>query len=193
MKRAAAVWLLILMPMLTGCVAVAVGGIAAGALALHDRRPLPDLVVDQGIEMAATRSFQRSALLTRDSHIRVVSYNGVVLLAGEVPSEAASAKAEQIVRELDGVRRLVNELAVTESSHLGTRLKDTALTARVKTAIGGIDRENFDATRVKVVSVRGNIYLMGLVTQAEGEAVLEKVRYVKGVDRVVSVFEYLEG
>lgn len=193
MKRAAAVWLLILMPMLTGCVAVAVGGIAAGALALHDRRPLPDLVVDQGIEMAATRAFQRSALLTRDSHIRVVSYNGVVLLAGEVPSEAASAKAEQIVRELDGVRRLVNELAVTESSHLGTRLKDTALTARVKTAIGGIDRENFDATRVKVVSVRGNIYLMGLVTQAEGEAVLEKVRYVKGVDRVVSVFEYLEG
>lgn len=193
MKRAAAVWLLILMPMLTGCVAVAVGGIAAGALALHDRRPLPDLVVDQGIEMAATRAFQRSASLTRDSHIRVVSYNGVVLLAGEVASEAASAKAEQIVRNLDGVRRLVNELAVTEPSHLGTRLKDTALTARVKTAIGGVDRENFDATRVKVVSIRGNIYLMGLVTQAEGEAVLEKVRYVKGVDRVVSVFEYLEG
>lgn len=193
MKRAAAVWLLILMPMLTGCVAVAVGGIAAGALALHDRRPLPDLIVDQGIEMAATRAFQRSASLTRDSHIRVVSYNGVVLLAGEVSSEAASAKAEQIVRNLDGVRRLVNELAVTEPSHLGTRLKDTALTARVKTAIGGVDRENFDATRVKVVSIRGNIYLMGLVTQAEGEAVLEKVRYVKGVDRVVSVFEYLEG
>lgn len=193
MKRAAAVWLLILMPMLAGCVAVAVGGIAAGALALHDRRPLPDLVVDQGIEMGATRAFQHHASLTRDSHIRVVSYNGVVLLAGEVASEEASAKAERIVRELDGVRRLVNELAVTESSHLGTRLKDTALTARVKTAIGGIDRENFDATRVKVVSVRGNIYLMGLVTKAEGEAVLEKVRYVRGVDRVVSVFEYLEG
>lgn len=193
MKRAAAVWVLVLVPMLTGCAAVAVGGIAAGALMLHDRRPLPDLIEDQGIEMAATRAFRHHEALGMESHIRVVSFNGVVLLAGEVPAEEQRAKAERIVENLDGVRKVVNELAVRDRSHVGTRLKDTALTTRVKTAIGGVDREDFDATRVKVVSVRGNVYLMGLVTQAEAEAVLEKVRYVRGVKRVVKVFEYLEG
>lgn len=193
MKRAAAVWVLVLMPMLTGCAAVAVGGIAAGALMLHDRRPLPDLIEDQGIEMAANRAFRHHEALGMHSHIRVVSFNGVVLLAGEVPAEEQSAKAEEIVENLDGVRKVVNELAVRDSSHVGTRLKDTALTARVKAAIGNVDREDFDATRVKVLSVRGNVYLMGLVTQAEAEAVLEKVRYVSGVKRVVKVFEYLEG
>lgn len=192
MKRVAAVWVLILMPMLAGCAAVAVGGIAAGALMLHDRRPLPDLIEDQGIEMAATRAFQRHEALAYDSHVRVVSFNGVVLLAGEVPSEEEAERAESIVEDLDGVRRVVNELAVRDTTHVGTRLKDTALTARVKAAIGGVDLEDFDATRVKVVTLRGNVYLMGLVTQSEAEAVLEKVRYVGGVDRVVKVFEYLE-
>lgn len=193
MKRIATVWVLILMPMLAGCAAVAVGGIAAGALMLHDRRPLPDLIEDQGIEMAATRAFQRHETLAYDSHIRVVSFNGVVLLAGEVPSEETADRAESIVEDLDGVRRVVNELAVRDRTHLGTRLKDTALTVRVKAAIGGVDLEGFDATRVKVVTLRGNVYLMGLVTQTEAEAVLEEVRYVRGVKRVVKVFEYLEG
>lgn len=193
MKRAAAIWLFCLFPVLTGCAAVVVGGVAVGALALHDRRPLPDLIEDQGIEMAATRAFQKDEELARDSHIRVVSFNGVVLLAGEVPDPEAKAKAERITRRHEGVRRVVNELALRDPTHVGTRLKDTGLTARVKTAIAGIDLEGFDATRIKVVSVRGNVYLMGLVTQDEANAVLEKVRYVSGVERVVKVFEYLAG
>lgn len=193
MKRAAAIWLFCLLPVITGCAAVVIGGVAVGALALHDRRPLPDLIEDQGIEMAATRAFQKDEELARDSHIRVVSFNGVVLLAGEVPDPEAKAKAERITRQHEGVRRVVNELALRDPTHVGTRLKDTGLTARVKAAIAGIDREGFDATRIKVVSVRGNVYLMGLVTQDEANAVLEKVRYVRGVERVVKVFEYLAG
>lgn len=193
MKRAAAIWLFCLMPILSGCAAVVVGGVAVGALALHDRRPLPDLIEDQGIEMAATRAFQEDAELALDSHIRVVSYNGIVLLAGEVPDQEAKSKAERITRRHEGVRRVVNELAVRDPTHVGTRLKDTGLTARVKTAIAGIDMEGFDATHVKVVTVRGNVYLMGLVTQEEAKAVVEQVRYVNGVNRVIKVFEYLAG
>lgn len=193
MKRKAAIGVLALIPLLSSCAAVVVGGIAAGALALHDRRPLPDLIEDQAIEMRATRAFQGDESLSHHTHIRVVSYNGIVLLAGEVPTERQHARAERITRELEGVRRVVNELAVRDPTNVGTRLKDTGLTARVKTAIGNIDLEGFDATRVKVVSVRGNVYLMGLVTEREASAVLDKVRYIKGVNQVVKVFEYLIG
>ena len=50
--------------------------------------------------------------------------------------------------------------------------------------------ENVEHLRVKVVTERGNVYLMGLVSAAEAEAATEVARSVKGVARVVKVFEY---
>lgn len=188
----AAVWLLVLMPMLTGCAAVAVGAIGAGALALHDRRTLPALVDDQQIEIAATRSFHQDELLGGgDTHIRVVSFNGLALLAGEVPREEQKARAEKLTSRVEGVRRVVNELAVRQPSSIGRRLKDMGITTQVKSALLGVDVEGFDFTRVKVVTVRGDVYLMGLVTPTEAQAVVDRVRYLRGVNRIVKVFEQL--
>lgn len=192
MKRAAAIWLLALVPMLTGCAAVAVGAIGAGALALHDRRTLPALVDDQQIEIAATRAFHADESMGGDTHIRVVSFNGMVLLAGEVPSDQHRQRAESLTRGVEGVRRVVNELAVREPTGVGTRLKDMGITLEVKSALLGVDVDGFDPTRVKVVTLRGNVYLMGLVTPREAQAVLDKVRYLRGVDRIVKVFEHLD-
>lgn len=191
MKRAAAIGLLCLVPFLTSCAAVVVGGITAGALALHDRRDLPALVDDQQIEVAANRAFHREPGLDDGTHIRVVSYNGVVLLVGEVPRTEQKSRAEAVTTRIEGVRRVVNELAVREPTGIGTRIKDTGITTEVKAALLGVDVEGFDPTRVKVVTVRGEVYLMGLVTPEEASAVTEKVRYLRGVKRVVQVFEKL--
>jgi osmotically-inducible protein OsmY len=51
--------------------------------------------------------------------------------------------------------------------------------------------EGFDPTRVEVTSSQGSVYLMGLLTQPEADAVTEKVRFVSGVKRVVKLFEYI--
>jgi len=51
---------------------------------------------------------------------------------------------------------------------------------------------DIDATRVKVVSERGNIYLMGMVSRAESERVLSMVANVDGIGRVTKVFEYVD-
>jgi osmotically-inducible protein OsmY len=50
----------------------------------------------------------------------------------------------------------------------------------------------FDPTRVKVVTQRGIVYLMGIVTEAEGEAAADSIRRVNGVQRVVKLFRYIE-
>jgi osmotically-inducible protein OsmY len=72
------------------------------------------------------------------------------------------------------------------------RSVDTVLTSRVKAALLGVDLPEFDASRINVTSVRGEVYLMGLVRQAEADAAVERVRDVRGVQRVIKVFEYLD-
>ena len=43
---------------------------------------------------------------------------------------------------------------------------------------------------MKVVTERGVVYLMGIVTRAEGTAAGETAASTEGVARVVKVFEY---
>jgi len=68
---------------------------------------------------------------------------------------------------------------------------DSYLTSRVKVALFKVKLENFDPTRVKVISSQGTVYLMGLLTQQEANAVTNEVRYISGVKRVVKLFEYI--
>jgi osmotically-inducible protein OsmY len=74
-----------------------------------------------------------------------------------------------------------------------TRTSDSLVTAKVKTELLGItDIEGFNGTRVKVVTENGTVYLMGLLTRKEADAVTEKARQVGGVQRVVKLFEYID-
>ena len=52
--------------------------------------------------------------------------------------------------------------------------------------------EGFDLTRVKVVTEARQVFLLGLVNQAEADAVTEKVRAIPAVERVIRLFEMIE-
>lgn len=177
---------------LAGCGAFVVGGAAAGAVAAHDRRSVGTVIDDQGIQFAAYGRFNEHPVLRDNSHINVNSYNGAVLLSGEVPSAEAGQLAERLVGDLENVRQVHNELVVGQPSTIGERSTDTLLTTRAKAALFGIESlPDFDATRVKVVTERGVVYLMGLLHPQEADAVVERVRRVNGVQKVVTLFEYL--
>ena len=47
------------------------------------------------------------------------------------------------------------------------------------------------ATKIKVVTEAGVVYLMGLVSQAEAEAATNIARTTSGVTKVVTLFEYI--
>ena len=174
---------------LNGCAAAVVTGVAVGVAAVHDRRAVGKQIDDQGIEMRTTNRLRTDPAL-EGSRIKVLSFNGVVLIAGEVLDEAQGQHALRVARSMPGPREIVNELFVTKSPGVGGRSRDTLLTGQVKSSLLGVRMKGFDPTRVKVLSMRGIVYLMGLVTEAEADAVVERVRRVRGVRRVVKVFEY---
>lgn len=177
---------------LSGCAVLIAGGAAATAVAIHDRRTLGTVIEDQNIEMQAHSAIRNNTELHEKTHINVTSYNTTVLLTGEAPTQELRARAETLVKAIPKVTRVHNEIQIAAPSALTSRSADTMIGTRVKTSLAGIDIEDFDMTRVKVVTEDGTVYLMGLLTREEADAVVEKARHIGGVQRVVKVLEYLD-
>ena len=176
--------------LLSGCVpAVVVGGVAVGAAVATDRRTTGAQVDDEMIEDKTVLTLHER--FKGDFHVNVTSYNGIVLLTGEVPAESAKADVENLVRSNPKVRAVQDELAVGPVTDLGSRSNDTTITANVKTRFA--EANKFQITHVKVVTERGVVYVIGIVTRDEGTAAGELASTTSGVQRVVKVFEYISG
>lgn len=185
--------LIVLVALLNGCAALVVGGVAAGAGAAHDRRSFGTVVDDANIELTAYDAINKDKELALKNNVNVVVFNGTLLLIGEVHTPELRERAEAKVRDIAGVHRLVNEIEITEPSGLFSSGHDKWISGRVKLALLDIvDLPEFDASRVNVTTHHAVVHLMGLVTHAEAERVVEIARNVPGVTRVVNVFEYTD-
>ncbi|KZE33574.1 osmotically-inducible protein OsmY [Crenobacter luteus] len=168
---------------LGGCAAVVAGGAATGVLAASDRRTGGAQVDDQGIELKARRIGEKIPA----AHVNVTAYNRAVLMTGEVPTEAARAEAELIVRAIPNVRQVYNYTEVAPASSFAARNGDTWITTKVRTNL--LQAQGFSPNHVKVVTERGVTYLMGLLTPSEAEAAARQVSQTAGVQKVVTLFE----
>ena len=173
---------------LSACAPALIGGaVLGGALMASDRRSPGTQVEDQGIELKAAARIRE---LTADrTNVNVTSYNRLVLLTGETPEAADRATVEQVVSRIEGVRAVVNEVAVMGKTSLTARSNDAILTARVKAAF--IDALELSPQTVKVVTERGVVHLLGRVTEREAARAVEAARGVPGVTKVVRVFEII--
>jgi osmotically-inducible protein OsmY len=174
---------------LSGCVPIVVAGAAGTALVATDRRSAGAQLDDTAIELKISE--QANQRYGDRAHISTTSYNGVVLLTGEVPDQAAKDAMTELARSTERVRSVQNELVVAPPSELGSRSNDAYLTSVVKTRfLEATDK--FSGTQVKVVTDRGVVYLMGLVRRPEADAAAQIAATTRGVARVVKVFEYIE-
>jgi osmotically-inducible protein OsmY len=181
---------LALLLLLQGCAPVAVVGVAAGASAAHDRRSLGAIIDDQNIELKAKSKINGDSTIKDLVHINVVSMNGIVLLTGEAATPEARDQVLTQVRSVNGVRRITNEMRITEPSSFGSRSLDALITSAVKSRM--LVSPDFDPTRIKVVTENSVVYLMGLVTHAEGDQAVTLTTSIDGVTGVVKVFEYID-
>ena len=175
------------MPLLSSCVPVVVAGAAGGAaLVATDRRTTGTQVDDEGVELKLGQ--QITAQYGDRVHVNATSYNGVVLLTGEVPDQGVWAGIGNLVKNTEKVRVVQNELVVAPLTTIGNRTNDTYLTSKVKTRF--IEANKFPPNAVKVVTERGVVYLLGIVTRPEGDSAGETAATTEGVLKVVKVFEY---
>ena len=173
---------------LSACAPLLLGGAAvSGALVVNDRRTSGTQLEDEAIGLKAANRLRDA--LGDTAHLNITSYNRVVLVTGEVATEANRAKVEPTVQPIENARSVVNEVAVAGKSSLTSRSNDVLITTKVKSSL--LDAKDIQAQAVKVITERGNVYLMGRVTEREASRAVELARGVGGVQKVVRVFEML--
>jgi osmotically-inducible protein OsmY len=177
--------------LLSGCVsALVAGAVIASVDIIHDRRSAGEYVDDNTIELTAQNYLISTKELRASAHVKPVSWNGILLITGEIDRESVKQDVLTYLKSIDGVRQLVDETTITGKTALLARTNDTWITTKVKSRL--LLKTGLDANRVKVITVRGSVYLMGIVTTQEADKATELARSVKGVARVVKVFEYTE-
>lgn len=176
---------------LSGCIAALVASVAVVTVDIvHDRRTAGEYIDDNTIELTAQNYLASSKAIRKGAHVRPTSWNGILLMTGEIESPELKQQIVNRLTGITGVRQLVDETTILGKTKLGTRTNDAWITTRVKSRL--VLKTGLDANRIKVTTTRGSVYLMGIVTPKEGMKATEVARAVKGVERVVKVFEYQE-
>jgi osmotically-inducible protein OsmY len=174
--------------LLAGCIPLLVAGAVGGtALVATDRRSVGAQADDEAIELKISNNIGTG--FGDRVHVSVTSYNGIVLLTGEVPTQDLVGTIGEIARTTPKVRRVHNEITVGPVSDVSSRTNDSYITSKVKARF--VESNKFSATHVKVVTERQVVYLMGLVRRDEGDLAAQIASTTSGVLRVVKLFEYI--
>lgn len=171
---------------LSACAPLIVGGAAATtAVVVTDRRTSGIQLEDQNMAFKAQN--QISQKLGDTARVNAMAYGGHLLLTGDVPTEEAKAQATAIAQSVENVKQVINQLNVGPIASFGTRSNDTWLTSKVKTAL--INTKYVPSGTIALTTDHSVVYLMGKVTQAEGDYAANATADVGGVAKVVKLFE----
>lgn len=178
--------------MLQGCVAALLGGTAVGTKVATDPRSAGTQLDDETLEFKVYNAVTKDEQIKAEGRVVVVSYSNRLLLIGQVPTDIAKETATNLAKGVEGVdaESIYNEMTVEPVISFGQRSKDSWITSQVKSKM--LVNSSVKTTDVKVITENGQVYLMGNVTQEQGNAAAEVARNVPGVTRVVKVFKYLD-
>lgn len=173
---------------LSACAPLILGGAAATtAMVITDRRTSGAQLEDKNIELKASKRIADT--LGDQARVNVLSYNNIVLLTGDVPSQQAKAEATTIAENVQHVRKVVNQLNIGPVASFGARSHDTWLTSKVKTTL--INTKFVPSATIDITTDADVVYMMGLVTEAEGNYAATAASEVSGVKKVVKAFEII--
>lgn len=152
-------------------------------------RTMGMVVEDSNIETKIGGNLLKADPRFRENPIKVASYNGVVLLAGTVADHDMIEKAVSIAKRMRGVRNVHTELQVGPAQPWQGTGNDAWIQSKIKTIMYAT--RDFPASRIKVITEGGVVYLMGLVTEREGDEAVNIIKDVSGIRRIVKIFEYI--
>lgn len=172
---------------LQGCFAVLAGGAIAGTFAATDRRTLGAQTEDKSIVVKGESRIPE--VVAAGSHVNVTAFNRKVLLSGEVVDDASRQAAVREVKAISNVDTVYDELQVGPASSFGSRSSDALITSKVLASL--VDDKQLYSSAFKITTERGNVYMMGRVTQREGQRAAQIASGVSGVQKVITLFEYI--
>ena len=188
--------ILLLIPVVTplllqGCAPAAVTGATTVVSTLAaDRRTTGTVIEDEAIEIKSRLALADQKALNKRVHINFNSFNTWVLVSGEAPTEEDRQAVIELVKNIEKVTQVFDEITIAAPSSLLSRSADTVVSAKIKAKL--IAENDLSTLHIKVVTQNGVTFLMGLVSREEGDIATEIARRTGGVQKVVKLFEYRE-
>lgn len=182
--------LLCLLTLLSGCTTVLDATTDQPLRVDPGKRSFGSYIDDQKLETVIGVNLRKHGPDLKAAHINVVSFNGVVLLTGQVSSNRLREQAGTIAGKVHGVRQVFNEVQIQGNTSMLSRTNDTWLTTKVKTVLLG--HKDIDSGRIKVVTENGTVFLLGLLSRAEADKAANVVSHTQGVQKVVKAIEYID-
>ncbi|MGH8784674.1 MAG: BON domain-containing protein [Cupriavidus necator] len=183
----AAAAVLVCATQLAGCFPVIAGAMGTGVAMATDRRPAATQTVDRGLQLEAENTI--NSRYSGQARVNVTVFNRKVLLTGEASNDNVKQQVEQYVRGLPNARVVINELEIVNSPGFMTQSQDAYLTSKVKTLM--MTAEGVPSNSIKITTEKSVVYLLGVVTAAEGDRATDVARNASGVTKVVKAFDYV--
>ena len=186
--------LLIVAPLLGGCVGLAVGAVATGGVSIAEERSLGEQVDDLTVTFDISQRFTQFNE-TNDNALAGVTLDvteGRVLLTGNVAEARLRMEAVRLAWQAEGVAEVRNEIDVDEANAGSASLEDIAISTELRALLlfdSDVTKINFNVETVDRV-----VYITGIAQDdAELERVLDHARTISGVEEVVSYVRVLGG
>jgi len=152
--------------LLSACAPVIVGGaVVSGISVANDRRSAGQVLDDKVISAQVRKEIKKVVIY--DEHIKVMTYNGIVLLAGEISDPSDKTKAEDAAAARKGVVRVINELHDAAPTDIERRAKDSYITSKAKSSLVRVKLSGFNPTIIRVMTTRRFVYVIGIVYHYE--------------------------
>ncbi|OGT07346.1 MAG: hypothetical protein A2X78_03910 [Gammaproteobacteria bacterium GWE2_37_16] len=176
---------------LQACIPVVlVAGVAASGMIVYDNRSSQAIISDRTITYKAQSNLDSDTELRSKAHTIATSFNESVLITGQAPTQELRDLALSLVQKVPNIKHIYNEVTVEEPLNANARSHDMWITTKVKAAL--LAQKGLHSTQIKIVTENGTVYLLGLVTNGQGQLAAEVTKRVSSVQKVVKAFEYLE-
>jgi osmotically-inducible protein OsmY len=185
----------LILPVVIAAISVHLSGCSSFLAASHDapieqdlgQRTLGSVIDDRQITTHLKVNLVKADPALDKANIRVVSYNGVVLLTGEVPSEQLRELAGETARKINSVRQVHNQLAIASKATIYSRAYDEWIETKLLAKL--IAGKKLESNRVKIIAENRVVYIMGLLTETEAQYITELASTTEGVVKVVRAIE----
>ncbi|MBU3537711.1 MULTISPECIES: BON domain-containing protein [unclassified Polynucleobacter] len=172
---------------ISGCAVVAVGGVAASATIMADRRTPAVQAIDKGIELEAENALAKR--FGDNAHINVTAFNQKVLLTGEVKDDDIKNEAGAYVKAMKNARSVFNDLVIGPNSTYTSRANDSYLESKIKSQM--IFTDQLPSNSMAIIAEGSSVYLMGILTQSEAELAKKVASNTSGVKEVFVYFDII--
>ncbi|NCV51090.1 MAG: BON domain-containing protein [Gammaproteobacteria bacterium] len=181
----------LMLGLLTGCATVIDSTTSEPISDNRGSRTAGQFIDDETAEIAIAVNLKKASPELKVSNINVKVYNGVVLVAGQVPSEDARQIAEKVTAQHRGVVRVINQLEIAGKATIISEINDLTISTQVKALVlKDLGRNVYQ--RTLITTENSIVYVMGFVSKTEATALENVVSSVRGVKRIVRVFEYID-